>query len=329
MGNTLAKIAPNSSLSKDLYPPSSTFEPERDIPDLSGKVALVTGGNTGIGFHTVKQLLLKNATVYLAARSRERGAEAITRLEADTGQKAIFLQLDLADLASVRRAARSFLEQESQLDILFNNGGVMSTPVAQLTAQNQDLQFGTNVTGHYFLTELLLPAFTSSYERTKVPARVINTSSSGHKEACPGTGIDFVSLTGSPARDAWLKKLSSSAAGWRLYGESKLGNIIISNHFARTHRDVLISCALHPGSVRTDLQKNLPGWMQRMLDLALPPAHMGAYTQLWAGTTATPELINGQYLIPWARIGKADPSASGHRLEEETVAWLEEQIKGF
>jgi hypothetical protein len=140
MGNTLAKIAPNSSLSKDLYPPSSTFEPERDIPDLSGKVrlinyvswiwygkngfqvALVTGGNTGIGFHTVKQLLLKNATVYLAARSRERGAEAIARLEADTGRKAIFLQLDLADLASVRRAATSFLEQESQLDILFNNG---------------------------------------------------------------------------------------------------------------------------------------------------------------------------------------------------------------
>ncbi|KAJ7323673.1 NAD(P)-binding protein [Mycena albidolilacea] len=311
MGNTLAKIAPNSSLSKDLYPPSSTFEPERDIPDLSGKVALVTGGNTGIGFHTVKHLLLKNATVYLAARSRERGEEAIARLEADTGRKAIFLQLDLADLASVRRAATSFLEQESQLDILFNNGGVMLTPVAQLTAQNHDLQFGTNVTGHYFLTELLLPAFTCSYERTKVPARVINTSSSGHKEACPGTGIDFVSLTGSPARDAWLKKLGSSAAGWRLYGESKLGNIIISNHFARTHRDVLISCALHPGSVRTDLQ------------------NMGAYTQLWAGTTATPEQINGQYLIPWARIGKADPSASSHRLEEDTIAWLKEQIKGF
>ncbi|KAJ7250169.1 hypothetical protein B0H12DRAFT_1210963 [Mycena haematopus] len=318
MGNAVARIAPNSSLSL-LYPPSSKFEPQRDMPDLSGKVAVVTGGNAGIGFHTVKHLLLENAT----------GAEAIEKLAADIGRKPIFLQLDLADLASVRRAATSFLSQESQLDILFNNGGVMVTPLAQLTAQNQDLQFGTNVTGHYFLTELLLPALTSSYHATQVPARVINTSSSSHTDACPGTGIDFVSLKGGPARDAWLKKLSPSAAGWRLYGESKLGNIMISNHFVKTHSDVLVSCALHPGSVRTDLQKNLPGWMQRMLDFALPPAAMGAYTQLWAGTTATPEQINGQYLIPWARMGKADSIVSNSKLQEETIAWLKEQVHGF
>ncbi|KAF8152852.1 hypothetical protein K438DRAFT_1623060 [Mycena galopus ATCC 62051] len=331
MGNALAKIAPNSSLSQDLYPPSSKFQPQHDIPDLTGKVALVTGGNTGIGFHTVQQLLLKNATVYLASRSADKGAKAIKRLEEATGRKALFLQLDLADLASVRHAATSFLAQESRLDILFNNGGVMVTPVAQLTAQNQDLQFGTNVTGHYFLTQLLLPALICSFQATKVPARVIHTSSSGHKQACPGTGIEFVSLTGGPARNAWLKKLTKRwmALGRRLYGESKLGNILVSNHLAKKYSDVLVSCALHPGSVRTNLQQNLPGLMQRMLDVVLPPPDMGAYTQLWAGTTAEPNQINGQYLIPWARMGKADPISSSSKLEEQTIAWLEEQIQGF
>ncbi|KAJ7159575.1 NAD-binding protein [Mycena filopes] len=329
MGNFLARIAPNSDLSTDLYPPSSKFSPERDIPDLSGKIILVTGGNAGIGYHTVRELLLKNAKVYLAARSESKGADAIQRLQADTGKTAIFLQLDLADLRSVRRAADELLTREPRLNILFNNGGVMTTPTEQLTAQNQDLQFGTNVTGHYFLTKLLLPALTASFEATQVPARVIHTSSSGHKLAVPKVGIDFVSLEGGPARDAWLKKLSSSAAAWRLYGESKLGNIIVSNYLARTQSAVLVSCALHPGSVRTDLQKNLPKWLQFFLDFALPPPPLGAYTQLYAGTTATPAQVTGQYLIPWARFGKAAPIASDSKLEAETIAYLEAQIKGF
>jgi NAD(P)-dependent dehydrogenase (short-subunit alcohol dehydrogenase family) len=82
----------------------------------------VTGGNTGIGYETVKQLLLKNAKVYLAARSVDKAAAAIKRLEGETKKSAVFLQLDLADLPSVRRAAESFLAQEARLDILFNNG---------------------------------------------------------------------------------------------------------------------------------------------------------------------------------------------------------------
>ncbi|KAK7064982.1 NAD(P)-binding protein [Favolaschia claudopus] len=315
MGNLLVKIAPNSSLSTDLYPPSSKFEPERDMPDLTGKIILVTGGNTGIGYHTVKYLLIKNARVYLASRNKTKAADAIQKLEKETGKKAIFLQLDLADLRSVRRAATTFLECESRLDILFNNGG--------------SVEFGTNVTGHYFLTQLLLPALSASYATTNVRARVINTSSAGHKLASPGTGIDFVSLEGGPERDAWLKRLSTSTAGWRLYGESKLGNILLSNYLARAHSDVLVSCALHPGSVRTDLQKTLPSWMQFLLDLSLPPASMGAYTQLWAGTTAEPENINRKYLIPWARIGQADAIASNRELEDQMISWLKQKVEGF
>ncbi|KAJ7663542.1 hypothetical protein B0H17DRAFT_1092716 [Mycena rosella] len=291
MGNFLVKIAPNSGLSTDVFPPSSTFEPERDMPDLSGKITLVTGGNAGIGYNTVKQLLLKNAKVYLAARSADKAAEAIRKLNTETGKTAIFLKLDLADLPSVRRAAMEFLARESRLDILFNNGHPFSLKLAS--------EFGTNVIGHYFLTKLLLPALTASYEASRLPARIINTSSAGHKSG--------------PARDAWLKPLSPTVATWRLYGQSKLGNIIISNHFAR----------------RTRTYSRMPGWLQLLMDWVLPPPAIGAYTQLWAGTTARPAQITGQYLIPYARIGKASPIAANSSLERETIAYLEEQVREF
>ncbi|KAI0744855.1 hypothetical protein C8Q76DRAFT_764360 [Earliella scabrosa] len=116
---------------------SDTWTPE-DIPDLSGKVALVTGGNTGIGRET-------NAKVYLAARSPDKAHKAIEELAAETGGKtAHFLQLDLSDLSAVRDAAYDFARRESRLDILFLNAGIMCPPADQLTAQGYDLTMGTN-----------------------------------------------------------------------------------------------------------------------------------------------------------------------------------------
>ncbi|KAJ7756696.1 hypothetical protein B0H16DRAFT_1538722 [Mycena metata] len=309
-----------------LLPPK--FRPERDIPDLSGKTIIVTGGNTGIGYETVKQLLLKNAKVYLAARSPEKATAAIKKLEEETNKSAIFLQLDLADLPAVRRAAETFLSQESKLDILFNNGGVMISPPDLLTAQNYDLQFGTNVIGHFFLTELLLPALTKSFEESKVPARVIHTSSQGHAFA-PKYGLVFESLKGGRERDAWVKKTGNWKSRMVLYGESKLGNIIISNHFAKAHSDVLVSCSLHPGSIKSELQRHVAGWLQVIGNALLFPTPLGAYTQLWAATVASPAQINGEYLVPWGKIGKADKRASSTKLESETIAYIREQIKDY
>ncbi|KAJ6452659.1 hypothetical protein C8R45DRAFT_1065259 [Mycena sanguinolenta] len=309
-----------------MFPPK--FRPERDIPDLSGKVIIVTGGNTGIGYHTVKQLLLKNAKVYLAARSPEKAAAAIKDLEEETKKSAIFLHLDLADLPTVRKAAETFLSQENKLDILFNNGGVMMCP-DMLTAQNHDLQFGTNVIGHFFLTELLLPALTQSYNETQVPARVIHTTSAGHVFS-PGNGIDFVSLKGGPERDAWVK---SRTLGFMtpsvLYGESKLGNIFVSNYFAKTHSDVLVSCAVHPGPIHTELMRHQASLIRTIWNPLAFPAPLGAYAQLWAATVATPAQITGQYVVPWGKVGKPDKRASNTKLEDEVVAYAKDQVKGF
>ncbi|KAJ7111722.1 hypothetical protein C8R44DRAFT_882782 [Mycena epipterygia] len=311
-----------------IFPPK--FLPERDVPDLSGKIVLVTGGNTGIGYQTVKQFLSKNAKVYLAARSPEKGASAIKRLEEETKKSTVFLQLDLADSVSVRKAADEFLAQESRLDILFNNGGVMCR--LRRCSPPRITTF--------------IPALTKSYEKIKVPARVINTSSNGH-EMVPRNGMNFPSLKGGPERDAWIKKTASvMGQTWGLYAESKLGTIFISNYWAKKYSDVLVSSAVHPGGIKTDLQqhlslfcgvslrfltvhRNAAGWLQLISNVMSYPASMGAYTQLWGATVATPTQITGQYLIPWGKVGKADKRTLNTMLEDEVVAYIREQVKGF
>ncbi|KAF8191666.1 hypothetical protein K438DRAFT_1721189 [Mycena galopus ATCC 62051] len=301
-------------------PMAPKFDPARDIPDLSGKIILVTGGNSGIGYETVKALLLKGATVYLAARSSSKGKAAIAELETETGKRAEFLELDLADLRSVRKAAETFLAKESRLDILFNNGGVMTTPMDQLTVQGYDLQFGTNVLGHFFLTELLLPALTASHAHTSLPARIIHTSSSGHT-LCPKREIFFDAVKDGPAREALKKK--------NFYGASKAGNIFVSNYYTKTHSDVLVSCSLHPGLIQSGLQRHSNILLKCVASLAFSPAHVGAYTQLWAATTASAEEMNGKYFVP-VGVSKTPGGAVGDtELEAEVIAYMKEAVKGF
>ncbi|KAF7312726.1 hypothetical protein MIND_00287500 [Mycena indigotica] len=285
-----------------MHSKATKFESMRDVPDMTDKIALVTGGNSGIGYETVKVLFAKGATVYLAARSPSKGKEAIAQLEGEvTGQgkgKLVFLELDLSDLRSVRKASEEFLSKEKRLDLLFNNAGVMIPPTEQLTAQGYDLQFGTNTLGHYFFTELLLPALTASHAHTSQPARVIHTTSDAHTGAAKREVL-FDSLKDGPKRNALIKKWGRLKAPWTLYGSSKLGNIVVSNHYSSTQPpDVLVSCSLHPGLIQTGLQRNGPGIMKFITGLAFSPAPVGAYTQLWAGTFAAPEAVNGKYFVP-------------------------------
>ncbi|KAJ6617626.1 hypothetical protein B0H10DRAFT_2381894 [Mycena sp. CBHHK59/15] len=198
---------------------------------LATQIILVTGGNSGIGYHTVKQCLLKNPIVYLAARSADKVADAINSLETETGKKAIFIQLDLAELSSVRKGAKAFLAKESRLDVRFNNGhGSLSL-----------VEFGTDVVGHFLLTEILPPAITN--EETGVPARIINVSSTRHRNA-PDNGMVFASLKG-----------GLELHPEKLYGQSNMGNICMSNYYNSRYSDVRVSCALHPGLIRSGLQR--------------------------------------------------------------------------
>ncbi|KAJ7147050.1 hypothetical protein C8R43DRAFT_538612 [Mycena crocata] len=304
------------SLLGQTFPPKSKFTVD-NIPDLTGQVVIVTGGNSGVGKETAKALLQHNAKVYIAARSEEKAKKAIKELQSQTGKEAEFLRLDLADLKSIKRAAEEFTQKESRLDVLFNNGGVMIPPLEQLTAQNYDLQFGTNVLGHFYLTKLLLPTLLSTvaHSPTKT-ARVINTSSSASD--LYARSINFNSLKDGPAR----KKMGVNL----LYGQSKLGNVAFSNELSRRYADQgIVSVALNPGNLKTELQRHIPGF-QRKLNSILYPASYGALTQLWAGTTEEGATLGGKYLIPWARIGKANAAATDPAAGKELWTWLEEQV---
>ncbi|KAF8512183.1 NAD-P-binding protein [Gautieria morchelliformis] len=327
MGNVVAIFAPQSAISQQ-FPPKSKFVPARDIPDLTGKVTIVTGGNSGIGYQTVKQLLLKNAKVYLAARSATRCEDAVKRLKEETGGKEpVILHLDLADLHSVKKAAEEFLSKEERLDILFNNAAVMAPPPDLLTVQGYDLQFGTNVLGHYFFTMLLLPALERSTTYHETKSRVVNTSSAVHDFAPGRTGLDWKTMKGAGREEA-IKRLGY-VPQWKLYGASKIGSIFLSNILTRYHGDVVTSCAVHPGSIITDLVKYLPGWQQWITHKICHPAPFGAFTQLWAGTTREAEGVSGKYLIPWARVGKADPRAANEATQDELKGWLDLQLKEY
>ncbi|KAJ6503408.1 NAD-binding protein [Mycena vitilis] len=326
MGNISAYFAQS-------FPPKSKFTVD-DIPDLTGKVIIVTGGfvwsniflrcfpprllalsNGGIGYEIIKALLPKNA-------------------KTETGKDVLFIPLDLSDLDSVRKAADEFKSKETKLDVLFNNGGVMNTPIEQLTKQGFDMQFGTNVMGHYLLTKRLLPLLiAAAHSSLDKKARVVNQSSSAQMFV---DTIHLDALTDVPAR----KKLGIA----KMYMESKFvrrfllasacykfrsqGNVVFSNELARRYSDQgIVSTSGNPGNLKTDLQRHTPGAFMLLFGWLFSPAPLGALTPLYGGVSTDSEDLNGKYLIPWARVGVMRKEAEDPKLGGKLWKWLEEQTK--
>ncbi|GAA5920338.1 hypothetical protein JCM6882_009767, partial [Rhodosporidiobolus microsporus] len=264
LANFAAWAFPDGLLTEIIMPPTSQYDPERDMPDLTGKVALVTGANTGIGFETAKQLVQHNARVYVAARSEEKALAAVEKLNAFAREKesegeARWVRLDLGDLDSVKRAAEEFKGREKQLDLLFCNAGVMACPVDLLTTQGYDLQWGTNVIGHYLLCTLLLPSLRASFLSTGTKPRIIHTTSNGHRFAPSSSsstpGLDFRTTSGGAARDAVVHHWAAVGYTWTLYGQSKIGNIMVSNLLQQQYGDEVVSMSVHPGAIKSELQR--------------------------------------------------------------------------
>ncbi|KAI9443883.1 NAD(P)-binding protein [Lactarius indigo] len=307
------------SLMSQFFPPKPKWD-VNDIPDLTGKVIIVTGGNAGVGKDTVKQLLVHNAKVYLAARSAQKANEAIAELKNETGKEAIFLQLDLSDIPAVRKSAQEFLSKESQLHVLINNAGVMIAPKEQVTAQKYDIQFGTNVIGHWLFTELLLPALFAATDAspTHEKARVVTVSSSASYLT---QSIDFDAIVDGPERMKYSE--------WDLYNKSKFGNVVVARELARRYGDKLVSTSLNPGNIRTELQRYMPAWQRTVLYWVLYPVSKGSLTQLYCATAPSAADANGKFFVPWARLGEPNKAALEPQIGERLWTWLENETKKY
>ncbi|TCD69330.1 hypothetical protein EIP91_008086 [Steccherinum ochraceum] len=300
------------------FPPKSKFSSDQ-IPDLAGRVFVVTGGNAGVGYETVKALLQHNGKVYIASRNKTRVDAAIEKLKNETGKDALFIELDLASMASVRRAAKEFLSREKELHVLFNNAGVMGGPIENVTVEGYDYQLGANVLGHFYFTELLMPALLAGKETSPDGyARVITTSSS----AAYFDTLHYETFVDGPAR----RKKNSTV----LYWQSKFGNVVVARQVAQRYADKgILSMSCNPGNLKSDLQRYMGPIERLIVGFMLYHPSNGALTQLWGGLM--PETIqhNGQFLIPWARLGRTREEAYDPEVGERFWNWLQEQVVKF
>jgi NAD(P)-dependent dehydrogenase (short-subunit alcohol dehydrogenase family) len=256
----------------------------KDIPDQTGRTAVVTGANSGLGLVTARELARAGASVVMACRNLDRGHRAIEEVRGAVPEAQVQLdELDLASLASVRGFAERFRATHDGLDLLINNAGVMAPP-RRRTADGFELQFGTNHLGHFALTNALLEEMEGRED-----ARVVTLSSTAHKMG----RINFDNLNG-----------DRRYFRWNAYGQSKLANLLFMLELDRRLRgsgSTVKSLAAHPGYTATNLQSAAAPMLDRLVMKVSTAAiaqndEMGALPTLYAATQ--PGLEGGTYVGP-------------------------------
>ncbi|XP_004624827.1 retinol dehydrogenase 11 [Octodon degus] len=245
---------------------------------LPGKVAIVTGANTGIGKETAKELARRGARVYLACRDVQKGEAVAREIQAVTGnQQVLVRKLDLADTKCIRAFAKDFLEEEKHLHILINNAGVMMCPYSK-TADGFEMHIGVNHLGHFLLTHLLLEKLKES-----APSRIINVSSSGHLLG----RIQFHNLQGEKFYHSGLA-----------YCHSKLANVLFTRELARRLQGSGVTAySVHPGTVHSQLTRHsaLMKCMWWLFSYFIKTPQQGAQTSLHCALAEGLEALNGNH----------------------------------
>ncbi|KAK2593192.1 short-chain alcohol dehydrogenase [Conoideocrella luteorostrata] len=324
------------------FPGTPTFT-EKDIPDLAGKVYIVTGSNSGVGKELARILYSANATVYVACRTESKAQKAIEEIHSASPQSngtVKFLHLDLSDLTTIKPAAEAFMRQEEKLHVLFNNAGVMTPPDGEVTAQGYDLQLGTNCLGPFLFTQLLTPTLANTATDEAVGAvRVVWVSSMAAELYSVHHGLDVGELK--------EKNYPSRSKSITRYGNSKAGNYYHSVEYARRHReDGIISVAMNPGNLDSELYRSSN--TQKGLDkitinlftkIMLYPQVNGAYTELFSGFSPDITAANsGCWVGPWGRFfnirkdiaaGTQRPTEGGQSISEQFWEWSVEQTRNY
>ncbi|KAI0420596.1 hypothetical protein F5X98DRAFT_331335 [Xylaria grammica] len=313
-----------------------TFHPDT-LPDLKGRVFIVTGGNSGIGYHTVAYLAEHGAHVYMCARSPEKGAAAIANIKKTHPSANIdLLQMDLTDLASVVAAAKQFLTLETALHGLINNAGIMATPF-EMTKDGHEAQWQTNYLAHWVLTEHLLPLMLQTAKALPPGSvRIVNLTSAGHLSA-PKGGINF--------EDPSL----GDSGPWARYGQSKLSNILHTRTLHKTYgpgspsarngEGEIWASSVHPGMVETNLATSAQesGWGMASVFSAVRtlglvwPADKGSWTSVFCAASQDMKAeqsgeyfeIWGRWVEPWWQSREAKDEELAEKLEE----WTKEAMR--
>lgn len=255
-----------------------------DIPDLTGRTALVTGANSGLGLHSSIALARHGARVLMACRNPTKAADALAHVTREVpAARAELVPLDLASLGSVRTAASEVAARTDRLDLLIDNAGVMAVP-RSLTADGFELQFGTNHLGHFALTGLVLPLLLAA------PApRIVVVAS----DAAKWGKIRFDDLMG-----------ERKYMRWTAYGQSKLANLLFLRELARRAAGRVLVAGAHPGYAATNLQAapGLPGRVMALGNRLIAQSDQdGAMPQLYAATM--PDVTTGEYFGPSGLLG--------------------------
>ncbi|XP_029411437.1 retinol dehydrogenase 11 isoform X2 [Nannospalax galili] len=245
---------------------------------LPGKVAVVTGANSGIGKETAQDLARRGARVYLACRDVQKGELVAKEIQTSTGNKQVLVRkLDLADTKSIRAFAKDFLAEEKHLHILVNNAGVMMCPYTK-TADGFEMHIGVNHLGHFLLTHLLLETLKES-----APSRIVNVSSLAHHLG----RIYFQNLQGEKFYIAGLA-----------YCHSKLANILFTRELARRLKGSGVTTySVHPGTVNSELVRYslFMRWMWQLFAFFIKTPQQGAQTSLYCSLTEGLESLNGSH----------------------------------
>ncbi|KAJ6500609.1 hypothetical protein C8R45DRAFT_819771 [Mycena sanguinolenta] len=282
---------------------SSTSWTATDIPDLKGRVAIVTGGNTGLGYTTVRELARHGAKVYMASRTQSTADAAIASIKSDVPSAQVeFLAFDLTSLSSAKAAAKKFMDKEERLDILVLNAGhvmelVSFSPcvLTRIEYFNADLI----LTGHFALTLPLLPLLRRTAALPDSHVRVVTLSSEGHRAAQNPNFSDLNSLN------------QKCATALNRYANSKLSNILFTNELQRRVAGTNIYClSVHPGLVATNIYRGTHAsypWLAPfsfLTDYAFVSPEQGALTQLYAATALEVEEkdLKAAYLTPYVQV---------------------------
>jgi retinol dehydrogenase-12 len=264
------------------------------------QVFIITGAASGVGLELAKMLYSKNGTIYVAARSQKRaqgGIDAVKDSVPESRGSLGSVVVDLADLTTVKPAVEKFSSEQSRLDALFLNAGIMTPPAGSKSKQSYDLELGVHCLAGFLLAHLLEPTLTATAalpDTIPGSVRVVWVSSLLNINTPPG-GVAF-DAQGNPVQ---LKAMDN-------YMQSKAGMYLLSHEFSVRKKDTGIShVCLHPGFMKTELQRYGPPPVRLIMGTVFKGPRHGAYTELYAGLS--PDAKNGGFYIPWGRRGFAPP----------------------